>query len=369
MPQVDALEKKVQRLERQNDGLRQTIRKQENDIHRLTYRTTQHSLVGKLARAKADAADLRQRYTQQERCLVESHQRVAVFQQECFALRLLLKYGEHPELADAVKSETERLVLVERLKLLVNALRTSKHDCAVYREKYLTALQEAENLRCRFRQLCSSSRLLEEEDGEKETASSPHAPLAGNRADAAAVSDTEENGFETIAKANGTSSEISNSPAKQLQPPRQLTHFGTTSEALEVLRRELDVERSCRLTLQETVEVLQQERQQWQRCASQDPSLSAQTAIPHFSTGPDRSRGGRSTFPPEKRQTQLCKAENTVLVRRISEVVDRNRTLIEYSSDLEREVLRLRHALSALEIDREVALPVGVALPVHGFAW
>ncbi|AYU83187.1 hypothetical protein, conserved [Leishmania donovani] len=256
-----------------------------------------------------------------EQELASSHQRVAAFQQEAFALRSLIKFTEHPELAAAAKDDAAKHVLQEEVRELRNQVQR------LQREKELSLRQSEEACEAAefYKELCDQ--LYEE----------------SLRAAEAIAVDGATSGLECIVtplpngNIDGATLSASTAPST-----------ATSMEAqMRQLHGALEFERARSSALEETVSLLHTAMK-----ATTAADTKRSTPAPDSSAGwAERRRGDdtsavyasrshvfaddtRKSRTRLKRLVAVLRIENRLLTQRVSEVVARNMRCVKDISAL-----------------------------------
>lgn len=101
--------------------------------------------------------DLQDTCERLEKALASSHQRVAAFQKEAFALRSLIKFAEHPELAAAAEEDAAKHVLQEEVRELRSQAQRLQREKELSLRQSEEACEAAEFYKELFEQLHEES--------------------------------------------------------------------------------------------------------------------------------------------------------------------------------------------------------------------
>ncbi|CCW61421.1 unnamed protein product [Phytomonas sp. EM1] len=161
MSTVEDLKKKVEELQEQNNAQHLLIKKQEFEIKRL-YRSNHEVEMCRLP-VLHRRLDTLQNYSRQlERELDEERRQANVFQQEVFTLRSLVEFAHHPELVDAARAEGRSSMLEKELKSIHRQLNDARTLCEAYQHRCGKACEVAERVQQELYQTQEDKRVLED---------------------------------------------------------------------------------------------------------------------------------------------------------------------------------------------------------------
>lgn len=335
--------RRVQRLEEQNAALRRALHKQASENSRLQIRSQQERDVQRAKVVEATVRELRGRCESLENALAQSTQRVAVFQRESFTLRSLVKFADHPELADAARAEAERLVAQEEVRSLKEQLRMKQRECDAYRSRCGEACDAAEAFGLHVQHLESETARLDAYV--KELLADPEGGRSGTGRRAAATvtnlvpADTTAAGAadeRVISVSDNDNADDASGSSSSTTEAKQSDSSGEKLNEVDELREQLEAERCRCAALEEAVDALRVGRHLEARADS-----AAEWATSHGETTL------LASFRKVRRLQRITKGENALLTKRVTALVAQNKSLISRLVDLEEETARLRYLLTS----------------------
>ncbi|RNF08602.1 uncharacterized protein Tco025E_07131 [Trypanosoma conorhini] len=322
------VEYKLARLEEQNASLRQKLRHQENEISRLSVRESQLKETRRmpLLQKRLDAA-LTEREELESR-LAEARGSEARLLDEVNLLRMFVKLGENPELAETARQCVNHQRIQEELKALGEQLGCIATEREEYKKRAILSCEEAEYYRAQLNASCDEKSKLETYIKKllaEQTMPSTVAPSSG----CGVVKGSSSCGVD--AAAGKEKLDI---------------------DDMQQLRRSLEEERARSEALQETIDALYEQQRRQRRSGSKECRIVGPPTLSNEND--DAWQGAADTSIPALRQ-QLAYAEGEcrLVMNRWRALREQNKKLLSRIAEVELAEATGRGQLHRLSIKCE----------------